>query len=207
VPEPRAKAKPRQKAADAARPQSPESGQPSEAGSGEGSPAAASSGPFIGDPGPAHDSSGESTAAAPAGAELHVLPVPPPLWKPERVATLLKAQGALTHATIGIAERDWLWLEHELQATAEPLAAVLNKHPVTQAAAGASDELAAAIGLFGYAGRSIRERAAELERRKHAAAQQGPQPVTGRAADPPLNGNGPEPTPPDHPDDVEWRTE
>jgi hypothetical protein len=175
-------------------------------GSSAGSSAAAgTSGPFIGDAGPAHEPGAEQPAAGPELGTLHALPAPLPEWKPERVAQLLRAQGAATHALIGVSDRDWLWLAHELDATAEPLAAVLNKHAPTRAAAGVSDELAAAIGLWGYAGRSIRERVNELERRK--AAEPPPAPVTGYDAGGERVETEPPPAPPAvNPNDVEWRT-
>jgi hypothetical protein len=132
--------------------------------------------PFVGDSGPRFD---PEAAAGPT--PLHVLDV---AWQPDRIRTALRAQGVATHELVGVGQEDWLWRASELEAISEPAANVLNKFPVTRAAAVVSDELAVAGVLGEYVLRSYRERLTVLRSRARArkaaeAAQQGPRPVTG----------------------------
>lgn len=128
--------------------------------------------PFVGDPGPQHDPEAE------APEPVTPLQVADVYWQPERVRTILRAQGLLTHQAIGVGREDWLWRESELEAIAEPATNVLNKVPVTRAAAAVSDELTVGAVMFEYAFRSIRERTQVTRARK---AQEPPprRPVTG----------------------------
>jgi hypothetical protein len=102
-------------------------------------------------------------------------------WDEERVGFLVTAQGQATHAMIGVAETDWVWLDGELKAVVPPLTAILNRYDATRAAAAAGDELALAVGAFGYVLRSYTERRTELRRR----AEQPEVPITGRYPDEP----------------------
>lgn len=142
------------------------------------SPGSWAANPFISDPGPAFDPDepGEPPAAA---TPLQLLDVQ---WEPGRIKTILRAQGLLTHDLIGVGEEDWEWRASELEAVSEPLANVLNKFPVTHAAAAVSDELTVGAVMFEYAGRSIRERVRIIRAAKREQAA-GPQPITGVTAD------------------------
>lgn len=64
----------------------------------------------------------------------------------------------MLHALAGKGDDDWLYTQAELRAIAPPLARILNRYPVTAAAAGSGDELAVLIGFGGYAMRSIQVR-------------------------------------------------
>lgn len=128
-------------------------------------------GVFIGDAGPAFDP-GSAPAAEPA-------PAPPlieaPGWEEDTVRSILTAQGAVVHTLAGVAEDDWLYLEHELGAIAPPLTRILNRYDALRAAAGTGDEMALLIGLSGYVSRSYMTRRAELA----VAADLEPEPITG----------------------------
>ena len=144
--------------------------QPSAAASSPGSWAAGN--PFVGDPGPTFD---PETAEQQPATPLHVLDV---AWQADRVKTIFRAQGLLTHEAVGVGEEDWLWRASELEALGEPMANTMNKVPVLRAAAAVSDELTAGAVLFEYAARSIKERAHVLRARK-AQPPPRPQPITG----------------------------
>lgn len=131
---------------------------------------------FIGDPGPAFD---ERHAA-----DQPALPVAEPVvelpgWEEDTVRGILVAEGAGVHTVFGVAEDDWLWLEHELDAMVGPLTRILNRYPATRAAAGTGDEVAVVIALGGHISRSYLTRKAELA---VAQAQDQPEPVTGARA-------------------------
>jgi hypothetical protein len=136
---------------------------------------------FVGDAGPPHDPGKAAPApeAEPAG-ELHALPEPTLIWEEDRVRQILTAQGAALHAFAGVGEQDWLYTETDLLAITAPLTSILNRYPTTRAAAGAGDELALAIGLGGYVGRSWQERKAALDE----LAEEEEVPISGRAAPP-----------------------
>lgn len=146
----------------------PENDPDSSTASSAASPAL--SAPFIGDSGPAFDP--EAAAASPPPEMLSAGP-DAPMWQEDRVRTIVRTQGLLTHEMIGVGEEDWLWRPGELDSLAEPLANTLNKNPVTRAAAAVSDELAIGATVFEYALRSIRERARVLraQQQQEAAAQ------------------------------------
>jgi hypothetical protein len=144
--------------------------------SSEGSWAAGN--PFVGNAGPPFDPQ-EATQPEQA-TPLHVLDV---IWSPERLKTLVRAQGLITHDLIGVGREDWLWRDSELQAIAEPLANAFNKIPVVRAAAAVSDELTAGAVLGEYCARSIRERHQVLRARKAQQRPAPPVPVTGVDAD------------------------
>jgi hypothetical protein len=170
-----------------------------------GNPAAGSPGapePSHGSPGrkSAASSTGSSTAsrstflgnrgpvfaerdAAPEvpGAEPEA-PVPgafPDLWDEEKAATILRAQGALTHAAVGVADNDWRWLDAELDAAAGPLASALNRYTATQALARYADGIGFGGALLAYTNRSLKERARALGQRVPTE-----EPVTGHGAEP-----------------------
>lgn len=133
--------------------------------------------PLIADPGPEFDpEQAEQTAGA---APVTPLQLVDQTWQPERLHRILRAQGMITHEAIGVGEEDWLWREGELSGISEPLAAVLDKHPVTHAAAGVSDELAVGAVLLEYCTRSIRERSRIMRARKQAAQAMEQGPITG----------------------------
>jgi hypothetical protein len=175
-PKPEAKAEPKLSQGD----ESPSSQRPDEsaAGSSRASSAAASR-PFLVDPGqpfePRSSAPADPTAAAP-------VELPPPIelgWTPDRAEYLLKGQGALTHAVIGVGETDWKWEPAELDAVAPPLANSLNQAfdgrlvPFAQYA----DAIGALMGLGAYIGRSRRERSLVLASRAPVE-----QPTTGQPA-------------------------
>jgi hypothetical protein len=145
--------------------------------SSKGSSAAADA--FFADPGPPFD----PDVAADPDEELGE---PPPdvelvLWTPERIRRVLELQGQATHHFVGVAERDWLWLPHELDMVCGPLADHCNRVPALAALAHLSDDAAIAAGFVSYAARSWLERTRELQAR---AGDSKPQPVTGRSPEP-----------------------
>lgn len=127
----------------------------------------AAEGQFIADAGPPFD------PETSAGQPQIPLGQAAPLWEEDRVRTIVRTQGLLTHEMIGVGDEDWLWRPGELDSLAAPLASTLNKNPVTRAAAAVSDELAIGATVFEYALRSIRERARVLRalQQEEAAAQ------------------------------------
>ena len=146
---------------------SPETPAADAAGSSTGSSAASNffapdgAGPaFDGDPGERVD----APELAPPPDEDHGLS-----WDRQTVEGLLIAKGAALHAIVGVGEQDWVYTQEELRAIAPPLTRILNRYPVTAAAAGAGDELALILGLAGYAKRSYDERAAVLRTRSDQA--------------------------------------
>ncbi|MFL5901238.1 MAG: hypothetical protein ACJ75S_08585 [Solirubrobacterales bacterium] len=190
VPQPAPKESPEQKEPDAQAESAPSSTVSSAADS-----------TFIGDPGPAFESDGdyarEGFAPPEPGADLGA---PPPVelgWEEDSVRSILTAKGAAVHALAGVAEADWIYTEADLMAIAAPLTRILNRYPVTQAAAGAGDELAVAIGFGGYAMRSYTERKVELEAQEEVEHV----PASGRVAEP---DTGPQPQPEEEPP---WTTE
>jgi hypothetical protein len=148
--------------------------------------------PFFRDPGPGFD----AEQAAEAAAEAPVADEPPDivLWTPERVRRVLELQGQLTHAVVGVAEQDWVWLPRELDMVCGPLADHCNRVPALAALAQLSDDAAIAAGFVSYAMRSWLERTRELQRRK--AAQPTARPVTDRAPAPEVV----------DPEEVSWET-
>jgi hypothetical protein len=143
---------------------------------------------FIDDPGPAFDS--KQAAAEPAPE-----PPAPELaagvvdvgWEEDTVRSLLSAEGQVVHSLAGVADDDWLWLSHELDAIAPPLTRILNRYPALRAAAEAGDGMAVMIALGGHVTRSYMTRRAELVA---AAAEAPAEPVTGVRAP---EGTGPPP--------------
>jgi hypothetical protein len=145
-------------------------------------------------------------------------------WTPERAASILRGQGALTHAMIGVGETDWEWQPAELDAVASPMANGLNL-----AFGGAliryapyADAIGALFGAAGYVGRSRRERAQALAGQGLAEVAATGIDTAGQPAQPApvdearrqgivdriLHGNSrPEPEPePDGPGaDIDWR--
>jgi hypothetical protein len=164
-------------------PSPPPSPSPQAPGSSRASSAASS---LVGDPGPAFVAGeGDGLQGEPADAPtLHALPELPPEWEVDTLRQILTAKGSLIHSIAGVGEQDWHYTEADLQAIAPPLARILNRYPVTRAAAGTGDEIALTIGLGGYVSRSYRERRAVLA----AEAEQEPVPITGQPAPP---GTGP----------------
>lgn len=184
---------------------SPSSPRPDDAGSSKGSSAAANEFPFLGNPGPAHDPDAPPAVDVPPQIGLAV-----PLWQADRVRTILKGQGAITHQFVGIGQSDWVWQPDELEAIDEPLANVLNKFPITRAAAGVSDELTAGGVFFSYLLRSVRERAdviRQLEADAELEAPSRPQTVHRGWEVPPAppEAQPPVPTGPPPPPGTEWQ--
>lgn len=103
-------------------------------------------------------------------------PEPAPGWDVKVVESLLSAKGTALHAVIGKAETDWIYTPLELRATAPPLTRILNRIPVTAAAAGSGDELALMIALGTYIGRSVQERQAAIKAERDAAGDE-PEPL------------------------------
>jgi hypothetical protein len=135
---------------------------------------------FLGNPGAPF----EPRASAPPGPDgapgPGELPLPLELgWTPERAEYLLKGQGAVTHALVGVGDQDWKWQAAELDAVAPPLANTLNQAfdgrlvPFAQHA----DLVGALMGLAAYVERSRRERVMVLASRAPVE-----QPVTGAPA-------------------------
>ncbi len=153
---------------------------------------ASSAASFVGDPGPDFEPgteyAREGFAPPEPGAEI-AGPAPVELaWEEDSVRSILTAKGSAIHALAGVAEQDWLYTEADLMAIAPPLTRILNRYPVTQAAAGAGDELAVVIAFGGYGMRSYTERKAVLEDQEQAEEL----PSSGRAAEP---GTGPQTQP------------
>jgi hypothetical protein len=145
----------------------------------------ASSSPFVGNAG--HDfepRDGAPSAAEPAGGDPAGGPdFAPPLldwWTPERAEKVLRGQGALTHALIGVGADDWRWQPGELDAVAPPMADAMNRVDVLRRFAPYADGIGALLGLGAYFQRSVAERRAVLA--EHAPE---PEPVTGQPADAP----------------------
>jgi hypothetical protein len=132
---------------------------------------------FVEDPGPEHE-----PGNARPGAEVPPIGSEPPAiaWEEDSVRSILTAKGVAIHAVAGVADEDWIHTKDDLDSIAPPLTRILNRYPVTQAAAGTGDELAVVIGLSGYAMRSWTERKAFLE----AVAEAEEEPVSGRPAEP-----------------------
>jgi hypothetical protein len=165
-------------AAEAVEPEEPRTSRRrsrSEEGSSRGSSAAGS--PFFADPGAFDPDAADEPEEELGPTE----PVELVLWTPERIRRVLTLQGNITHALVGVAERDWLWLPHELDLVCGPLADHCNRVPALAALAHLSDDAAIAAGFVSYATRSWLERTRELQRRKATPAQ----PITGRAPDQP----------------------
>lgn len=160
---------------------------------------AGSAAPFVGDPGPQFE---PSEAEAQPGATVHELHAVAPGFDPQKVRSVLTAQGQMTHDAIGVSEDDWLWRRSELDSISEPMAAILNKYPMGRAIGAVSDELTVGAVMFSYSARSIKDRLI-YERRKKAAQQAaGPRPVTG------VDGAGRRvPTGEEPIEGVDWRTE
>lgn len=140
-------------------------------------------GAFVAEPGPAFDA--EAHAHEPEPTPALALEEPPG-WQEEQVATLLRTQGLLVHQAIAVDKEteEWRYTEAELRAIGGPLTRILNRYDATRAAAGTGDELAVVIGLGGYVVRSYGVRRGAL-RAQAALEDQGPQPITGHAPDPP----------------------
>jgi hypothetical protein len=122
--------------------------------------------PFVGDAGPTFDPDDTPEVAPglqPAADELG------DGWEAGKVKRIVRAQGVATHELVGVGREDWLWRAAELEALAEPLAAVFNQIPVARAAAGVSDELTVGAVMLEYSLRSIRERSRVLKARKAMA--------------------------------------
>lgn len=152
---------------------SPESGA---AGSSPGSAPTSSTDPlaFVGDVGPAFDAEGAAQQPAPETAQPEVAAE----WDEQAVRNILTAKGQVLHGLIAVdkSSDEWIYTRGDLGAIAPPLTRILNRYPITQAAAATGDELALIIGLGGYAARSIAERKIALQAQ---AGQDAPQPVTG----------------------------
>jgi hypothetical protein len=165
-------------------------------GSSRGSPRGRS--PFVADPGPAFDARREQASSQPAPE-----PEAPALeqqlfdqWDEERVRAILTAQGFTVHALFGVAERDWVYTEADLETIAPPLARILNRYDLTRAAAHVGDEAAVAMGLGGYVVRSVVARRAALKARE----LEPDRPVTGFDAD------GQRYQPPTNPPEAPWNS-
>lgn len=167
---------------------------PDAEGSSKGSAAAPSSdgalsnvraleGAFVADAGPAFDADAHAHEPDPTpGLALEE----PAGWQEAQVTTLLRTQGLLVHQAIAVDKEtdEWRYTEAELRAIGAPLTRILNRYDATRAAAGTGDELALVIGMGGYVVRSYGVRRDAL-RAQAAAEEQGPQPISGHAPDPP----------------------
>lgn len=145
----------------------------------EDSSPASSVSSFLSDPGPEFDPS-QANAESKERDKDRVLSVAPGgdagievQWDPKVMRGLLKAKGAALHSIAGKAEQDWAYTSEELDAISVPLTNILNRYDATRAAAGTGDELAAILGLSGYAMRSVQERKVVIkaEREAQAAAE------------------------------------
>lgn len=102
--------------------------------------------------------------------------------------SLLVTQGNVTHAIFKVGAEDtetWKQTEEDLKAIAPPMTRLLNRYDVTRAAAAAGDEIALGAAIAAYGARNYTRRRRLLA----AIAAQGPEPITGRAAEP---GTGPD---------------
>lgn len=146
------------------------------AGSSTGSAPTSSADPlaFVGDVGPAFDTEGAEHLPPPEPAQPEVAAE----WDEAAVRGILTAKGEVLHGLIALdkSSDEWRYTKGDLSAIAPPLTRILNRYPVTQAAAATGDEIALIIGLGGYAARSIAERKLALQAQ---AGKDAPQPVTG----------------------------
>lgn len=131
------------------------------------SAAAASSRLHIADPGPAFEPRELHDDGAVAGDVVEPpgiagVPLLDQFWTSERAEYVVKGQGAITHALIGVGESDWVWQPAELAAVAPPLANSLNQIEPLRRLAPYADSIGALMGVAAYVGRSRRERAAVL---------------------------------------------
>jgi hypothetical protein len=126
------------------------------------------SNPLLVNPGPAFEGRDVGADSAVAGDVVDapgIAGVPllvDQFWTPERAEYLVKGQGAITHALIGVGESDWVWQPAELAAVAPPLANSLNQVELLRRLAPYADSIGALMGVAAYASRSRRERAAVL---------------------------------------------
>lgn len=168
----------------------------------DSSPAySAAANPFIGDAGQFDPETAK---------QVHQLPNTQPLeeigWKPEQIRRGLKIQGLGTHDLIGVGDDDWLWRKSELDLICDPLASVLNKFPVAQAASEFSDEVTVLAVLGRYTVRSVNTRR-RLIRAAKLAQQATPAPVTGvNAAGHRISPDG-QPWPASAPEGVPWEVQ
>jgi hypothetical protein len=143
---------------------------------GDSSPASSVS-EFLSDPGPEFDPA-EASSSSKERDKDRALSVAPGgdagievQWDPKVMRGLLKAKGAALHSIAGKAENDWAYTSEELDAISVPLTNILNRYDATRAAAGTGDELAAILGLSGYAMRSIQERKPVIKAEREAREQ------------------------------------
>lgn len=124
---------------------------------------------MIEDAGQAWDPAG--TGEAPDGSE-HYADMPPELadpidpdgWDAERAITLLRAGGSVLNGVVGAGSPTaFTFTDAELRALDVPLANMLNRVPMTRAAAVVADPLAVGMVLSGWLTRSITERRAAQE--------------------------------------------
>ncbi len=136
---------------------------------------------FFADTGPAFDPS--RAPEAPGVEEDELAPELLEGWREDTVRSLLVTQGNVTHALLKVGAEDaetWKQTEDDLHAIAPPMTRLLNRYDATRAAAAAGDEIALGAALVAYGTKNYTRRRRLLA----AIAAQGPQPVTGVAADP-----------------------
>jgi hypothetical protein len=115
-------------------------------------------------------------------------------WDEARVRALLVPMGFGLHYVGGAGHPEaFKMTDDDLEAIAPPLTRILNRYPVTRAAAAGGDELALAVGVGMYGLRSIRQRGQiiaqrELEAEQLAGEQAARERQTYAAAAPPTPG-------------------
>jgi hypothetical protein len=152
------------------------------AASGAGS-STASSGFGLGNAGPAFAGRDTGPPADPDGGVAAADPLlltAPDWWTDARAEKVLKAQGALTHAFIGVGETDWRWAPAELDAVAQPMADSFNRVELLRRLAPYADAIGAVGGIVAYTKRSLRVRSQVLGGRVVVE-----EPITGATADVP----------------------
>lgn len=103
-------------------------------------------------------------------------PLPIGLVAEEQVRGFLVAQGALAHNFVAVEKgesSEWLYLEQDLEAIAPPLTRIINRFPiVAYTFERLGDYPAIAMGVGGYVGRSLEERAAGKAREAQAVEEE-----------------------------------
>lgn len=95
---------------------------------------------------------------------LEAEPVDPDAWDAARAVSVLRAGGSVANGLFGAGSPTaFTFTDAELRALDVPLANMLNRVPVTRAAAVVADPIAVGMVLTGYLSRSMAERRAMLE--------------------------------------------
>lgn len=124
---------------------------------------------LVADPGPEFDAEAAAEQPPPEGRPIEEVAPEEEYWEEKVIAGLLRAQGKLLHAGIGVAEQDWRYTAEDLEDIVAPATRICNRY-IPQLAKYA-DPAVLAGALMTYATRSLTER-------KEALAEQAPEPDT-----------------------------